>query len=105
MTPSSSPIATLPTASKRDSLVTTARLTPTSAQPSPSSAPASSSRTTGSSGLLERRMNAHHDCPARTLSASWMAVRSDQLSSAIATSRAPNAQAGDSIACGWRSFS
>jgi hypothetical protein len=50
-------------------------------------------------------MNAHHDSPARTLSASWMAVRSDQLSSTIATSRAPNAQAGDSIACGWRSFS
>jgi hypothetical protein len=24
-------------------------------------------------------MNAHHDSPARTLSASWMAVRSDQL--------------------------
>ncbi len=37
MTPSSSPIAMLPTASKRDSPVTTARLTPTSAKASPSS--------------------------------------------------------------------
>ena len=65
MTPSSRPIPMLPSASHRALPVISARLIPTSAKSRPTSAPVSSSSTTGSSGLFVVRMNVHHERPPR----------------------------------------
>ncbi len=78
ITQSSRPIPMLPSASQRGLPVISARLIPTSANSSPTSAPLSSSSTTGSSGFLVVRMNAHHVRFPRDGAASWRAVRSDQ---------------------------
>ena len=59
MTPSSTPMATVPTPSHTGSPVSIVSPTPASANTRPISAPESSSRTTGSSGLRELRMNRH----------------------------------------------
>ena len=56
MVTSSPPIARVAGPSQRGSSSTTARVTPVKAKTRPKSAPRSSSSTTGSSGLLERRM-------------------------------------------------
>ncbi len=53
----------LPIASHRASPVISARLIPTNANVSPTSAPVSSSSTTGSSGLFVVRMKRHHVRP------------------------------------------
>ena len=95
----------LPSASHRGLPVISARLMPMSANTRPTSAPVSSSSTTGSSGLLVVRMNRHHDRPSRLGVASRRAVRNDQASSTIATPSTPNAQIGDSSSCGSMSFS
>ena len=64
MTTSSTPMAIEPTASQRGSSVKWARSTPVRAKNRPISAPMSSSRTTGSSGCLERCSHRHHDVSA-----------------------------------------
>jgi hypothetical protein len=72
-----------------------ARLTPTSAKTSPSSAPVSSSSTTGSSGALARRTNCTQFAVPRTSFDSRTAVRSENASSTIATSRMATATPGE----------
>ena len=66
----------------------------------PMSAPKSSSSTTGSSGCFERRMKRNHDASPLNGRGSFIAVRNEKLSSAMATSRMPMAQPGDSSSWG-----
>ncbi len=96
----------LPSASKRGSSVTLESTTPTRAITRPISAPRSSSSTTGSSALLDRRTNANHDEPGSfTLRASRTAVRMDNASATSATVRIATAIPRFDVSCGWRSFS
>ncbi len=69
------------------------------------SAPKSSSRTTGSSGALARRMNSVQDWAPRVWLDSLMAVRKEKPSARIAKIRTPTGQYQCSMACGWRTFS
>ena len=95
----------LPRASNRELPVTAESDTPTSAKPSPISAPVSSSSTTGSSASFERRMNAIHD-PAPLSARAWRtAVRSERASNTMATSRIAIAHPSDDSSWGLRSFS
>ena len=98
-------MAMLPAASKRALPVSSARLTPNNANARPTSAPVSSNSTTGSSGTLARRMNAHHDSSPLTCRLSRTAVRSENDSKTIASSRIATAQPAESSSCGLRSFS
>ena len=59
MTPSSTPIATVPMPSHTGSPVSIVSPTPASASTRPINAPVSSSSTTGSSGLRDVRMKRH----------------------------------------------
>ncbi len=90
MTPSSRPIAIVPSASKTGSPVSTVSPTPSSASTSPTSAPRSSSSTTGSSGTLDWRMNCHQVPSPFSGRDSTIAVRNEKLSSPIATTRMPD---------------
>ncbi len=80
-------------------------MTPTSASNRPSSAPMSSSSTTGSSGFFELRTKDHQLALPRSLLDSTTAVRSEKPSRTIPTSSTPMAHAGEEISWGWRSFS
>ena len=95
----------LPSASHREFPVISAAVTPTTARNNPSSAPVSSSSTTGSSGLFERLMYCHHDAPPRPAAACFTAVRNDRASSTMATPRTASAIGNDSSAWGWTSLS
>ncbi len=66
MTTSRTPMHSVPTPSQTPSPVASARPTPPSARIRPTSAPRSSSRTTGSSGALAVRTNCVHDWEPRT---------------------------------------
>ena len=105
MTTSSAPMAQVAAPSKRGSPVTTARVIPVKANARPTRAPRSSSSTTGSSGLLERRMNWIHSPFFTWGLAALTAVRSEKASSTSATPRIPSATAGEVMSCGWRSLS
>ncbi len=104
-TPSKTPIAIEPAASKRGSPVQIARPMPSAAIAKPVSAARSSSNTTGSSGLLVWRMNATHDSPRRTRFASRCAVRNEPVSSASETASTISAQTGLSSSSGLRNLS
>jgi hypothetical protein len=82
---SSTPIIAVPAASQRPSSVANVSDTPNSANTRPSSAPRSSSSTTGSSGAFARRTNSTHDAPRRSRFDSTTAVRSENDSITIAT--------------------
>ncbi len=98
MTPSSSPMRTEPTPSQTELSVTVASPSAASAMSRPTSAPESSSSSTGSSGALEPRMNCGHDAPSRSGLDSWMAVRKLEASSTAATRRMAMAHPVDSRA-------
>ena len=100
ITPSSSPIATVPAPSHLALSVIMATPTATRAMTRPKSAAASSSSTTGNSGAFELRMKDHQLAPLRSGFAAVIAVRSETLSSTIATARIPIAHSGDSSSCG-----
>ena len=82
--------------------VTLAWITPANAKPSPIRAARSSSRTTGSSGALVRRMNVPQPRLPRTLLASSTAVRSEKVSSTAEAARKMRATWGARIASGFR---
>ena len=94
-----------PIASNRGSPVATARPRPVIASASPTIAPESSSRTTGSSGFLVRRMKSRHPAPSRSGAASRAAVRSESPSRTTATPSTTNPTPGLSTPWGVRSFS
>ena len=98
-------MVSVPMPSQTASPVTSVAVSADSAMASPISAPKSSSRTTGSSGFLDRRMNCHQLASPRTLLDSTMAVRNEKVSSTIANSRMPIATPGDSTSWGCRIFS
>jgi hypothetical protein len=98
-------MATLPAASQRGSPVQAARATPASAITRPSSAPRSSSSTTGSSGFLEVRTNVIHELRPLSGRDATTAVRNENSSRTMATSRMPTAQDTFATSWGWRSFS
>ena len=95
----------LPIASHSAVPVTSESVMPTSAIASPISAPVSSSSTTGSSAFFVVWMKLHHDARPRSGIASRRAVRSESVSSTIATPSTPNAQIGSSRCSGWMSLS
>ena len=80
ITISSTPMLIEPTASHRGSSVKWASSTPPSARNRPISAPMSSSRTTGSSGCLDRRSHVHHEVSELPLlwAHSLIALRNEQ---------------------------
>ena len=79
--------------------------TPNSARTSPISAAKSSSSTTGSSGARARRMNATQDAPPSSGRVSRMAVRNENDSSTIATTRtATGTHFHAVIGSGWASL-
>ena len=67
----------------------------------PTSAPESSSSSTGSSGALAPWMKSHQPASPRSSLDSRRAVRNEEPSSTAATARIPNAQPVDSKAWGW----
>ena len=69
------------------------------------SAPKSSSSTTGSSGVVDWRMNCHQDRRPLSSRDSWIAVRNEKPSRPIATNRMMIATIGDVSSPGWASFS
>ncbi len=75
ITPSSAPIIIVPIPSQIASPVSMVKPTPSSAKTRPISAPVSSSSTTGSSGLRDRRMNCHQLLPPLSGRDSTIAVR------------------------------
>ena len=102
----SRPIDSVPMPSHRGSPVMCETVTAVRAMTRPTRAPRSSSRTTGSSGCLVRRMKPHQlSCGSLTAEDSMTAVRNDHSSSTIATSRMPMATFTDSSSWGWRIFS
>ena len=103
--PSSTPIARVPMASHRGSPVRWTVITAPRATARPISAPASSRRTTGSSGCLERSTNRDHEALPRTRLASRIAVRMERDSRTRPRTRIPTAQPTFSSMCGCRSFS
>ncbi len=103
MAASRKPIAAVPMPSQTPLPVISVRPTPPSANTSPSSAPVSSSRITGSSGDLDRRTNCTQLALPRLRLDSLTAVRSAVPSSAIATSStAIGTHCHSSIGCGSR---
>ncbi|OLT15763.1 hypothetical protein BJF78_16135 [Pseudonocardia sp. CNS-139] len=105
ITPSSTPMEIVPNASKTGSPVSTLSPTPSSARTRPTSAPRSSSSTTGSSGTFDWRMNCHHVLSPLSGRDSWIAVRKEKISSTIATTRITTATIGDVSSSGCASFS
>ncbi len=95
MTMSSTPMANDPTPSQRPSPVTSASVTPSSANTRPTSAPASSSSTTGSSGWRASRTNRNSERSPRERFASRSAVRNEKPSSTIARMSTPYAHCGE----------
>ena len=95
MMPSRIPIAIVPSASKTLLPVSTLSPTPSRASTSPTSAPRSSSSTTGSSGLLDCRMNCHQVPVPFNGRDSCIAVRNEKVSSPIATTRMTTATSGE----------
>ena len=85
MTASRIPIISVPIPSHTGSPVIVARPTPNSAKTRPSKAPASSSNTTGSSGVRDWRMKPHHVTEPLILLDSPIAVMKLNVSSPIAT--------------------
>lgn len=102
---SRTPIHRVPMPSQTPSPVSRAMPTPARARTRPTSAPRSSSRTTGSSGALARLMNWPHDSVPRISFDSLIAVRNEKLSAMIAKTRTPTGQYQCSIACGCLIFS
>ncbi len=98
------PIARVPTASQTGSPVTMVRPMPASANTRPTSAARSSISTTGSSGARAAWMNSHQEAAPLTCRASATAVRRENPSSAVATSRMTIATSALSSSWGWRSF-
>ena len=94
MTSSNTPMAMVPRASQSRSPVIAASATPTSAKARPTSAPRSSSSTTGSSGLFAVRTKRHHDWSPLIFLDSTMAVRKLKPSATKANSRMPIATPG-----------
>ncbi len=104
-TTSSAPIARVPTPSHVPSPVSRVSPTPKNARIRPTSAAKSSSRMTGSSGARACRMNAVHVASPRIWLVSRIAVRNENDSSTIATSRtAIGAHFHDVIGSGWVSL-
>ena len=97
---SSRPMASEPTPSHRPLPVSTDSPTPANANASPIRAAVSSSRTTGSSGDLVRRMKVPQLRSPRTLFASRMAVRSENPSSTADTASTMKAISGERISSG-----
>ena len=93
-------MASEPMPSHRPSPVSTDSATPANANVSPIRAAVSSSRTTGSSGALVRRMKVPQLRPPRTLFASPMAVRSENDSSTKDRASTTNAISGERISSG-----
>ena len=71
----------------------------------PTSAPESSSSSTGSSGALVRRMNVNQPSEPRSGVDSRMAVRNENPSITMAMARMARAHPGESRSWGCRSFS
>jgi hypothetical protein len=100
MTPRSTPIVTVPTPSHIGSSVTSVMVMALSAITRPVSAPRSSSRTTGSSGVFARRTNCGQELRPLTARDSTIAVRNEKHSRTIATPRITMATVADSIGSG-----
>ena len=96
-----------PTASQRGLPVTSARVTPTSAKAQADLGAGVLEQHDGQLGRLRGAdERATSSCPGRAAClASFTAVRSEKLSSAMAKTRMPKATSGLSTSCGWRSFS
>ena len=99
------PMHRVPMPSQTPLSVASAMPTPSRARTRPIRAPKSSSRTTGSSGALARRMNSIQDSVPRVWLDSLMAVRKEKPSATMAKIRTPTGQYQWSMACGWRIFS
>ena len=93
-------MASEPAPSQRPSWVSTASPTPVKASASPIRAAVSSSRTTGSSGDLVRRMKVPQLRSPRTAFASWMAVRSENPSSTAEMASTMKGTSGERISSG-----
>ena len=101
MTANSPPMAAVPIPSQIGLPVATVRPTPRRARISPSRAPVSSSRTTGNSGLREKRMNCHQLPLPLSGRDSTIAVRKLYDSKQIATNRITTATIGEVSGVGW----
>ena len=104
MAPSSTPMDSVPMPSHTGALKTVATVTATRANTRPIMAPRSSSSTTGSSGVLDRRMKEVQVAEPRTRFDSTMAVLNENPSSTMPRDSTEMAQSGESISWGWRIF-
>ncbi len=95
---------TVPIPSQAGCPVAVANPTPPRARTSPSRAAASSSSTTGSSGVLACRMKPSQLSAPFGPRDSAIAVRSENASRPMASTSTTSATAGESRWCGWRSF-
>ncbi len=99
---SSTPMASEPAPSHWPLPVSADSVTPANANASPIRAARSSSRTTGSSGALVRRMKVPQFRSPRTLLASLTPVRSEKPSSTADRARTIRATRGERIGSGFR---
>ena len=96
------PMAKVPMPSQRAFPVTSETMTDTNAITSPSIAPKSSSRMTGSSGDLERRIKDTQEALPRTALDSFTAILNENASSTIAPPKMPMASPRLLRCSGWR---